>query len=74
MDDSEVNEWEKQLCSPAFRPFHRMGEEFVRLSSFVAINKLGIDKIIKKHDKHAAVAFRDTQALLKNSFDSVIIF
>lgn len=41
------------------RPRPRMGEEFVRLSSFVAINKLGIDKIIKKHDKHAAMLFRD---------------
>eukprot|EP00667_Euglena_gracilis_P003061 EG_transcript_3072 len=38
---------------------NQMGEEFVRLSSFVAINKLGIDKIIKKHDKHAAMLFRD---------------
>ena len=55
--------------------FSSIGEEFVRLSSFVAINKLAIDKIIKKHDKHAAFPFRDVfpfflqeRALLHTSF------
>jgi SPX domain protein involved in polyphosphate accumulation/uncharacterized membrane protein YidH (DUF202 family) len=54
---------------------NRLGEEFVRLSSFVAINKLGIDKIIKKHDKHACMPFREIfpfflqeRALLHTSF------
>ena len=37
----------------------RLSEEYVRLSSYMAINRLAMEKILKKHDKHAPLPFHD---------------
>ena len=54
---------------------HKVGEEFVRLKSYVAVNRLALDKIVKKHDKHAPLTFKqvfpkffDTRKLIDITF------
>eukprot|EP00906_Rhabdomonas_costata_P014470 RCo020799 len=54
----------------------RLSEEYVRLSSYLAVNRLATRKITKKHDKHALLAFHELfpgfaaklSALLPTSF------